>query len=304
MEERINKSKDMTEIDVPNTVQVIYDYKNNIVVFRYTHSETRIRSPCYVREIDSEYDPKQLEYDIQSEWQKPNEFSSTTRKWKFTEREVPSYMTSSSRVQDMCSGTQIYWMEVTADTHIEKRQITGTSRELILIIPITIFGNPCNIFVYLETISGIPVGISFSQPECTLMTTTTSSMLTSTLSSLTTSSASITSSSTTSTSMTVTSLTTASDPTTSTSLMTTSTPTASTTTDTTASVTSTASITPTPTPTSSVEMTSTSTAQNSTPTTSTPFTTTMTPSTATSTATTTISPTTSTPTATSTEPPC
>ncbi|XP_052245452.1 uncharacterized protein LOC127854452 [Dreissena polymorpha] len=217
MEERMNKSKDMTEIDVPNTVQIIYDYKNNLAVFRYTYSESKIRDRCYARAIDSEFDPKQLGYDTESEGQNPNEFISTTRKWKFTEREVPSFMTSSSRVQDMCGGTQIYWMEVMDDTQIEKRD--AHTRELILILPVSLIGIPCNIFVYLERNSlGIPVGITFSTPDCTPLTTTTSATTTAT----STTTASTPTTPTSSATTTVTSTTTAS-----TTSMTTTTPTTS-----------------------------------------------------------------------------
>ncbi|KAH3842936.1 uncharacterized protein LOC127876811 [Dreissena polymorpha] len=123
MEEKVNKTKDMTEIHVPNSVHVIYDYVNGISVERFTDVTTKIRGPCYVRFINSSKTNISPDTDQTTDDSGPYNNKVDSQQWRFTDRKVPSYLTSAPRVQEMCKDTDIFWMEKMPESSIQKRSL-------------------------------------------------------------------------------------------------------------------------------------------------------------------------------------
>ncbi|KAH3837131.1 uncharacterized protein LOC127877456 [Dreissena polymorpha] len=132
MEEKVNKTKDMTEIHVPNSVHIIYDYTNGISVERFTDVQTKIRGPCYVKFLNSSKTNISPDTDQTTDDSGPYENKVDSQHWRFTDRKVPSYLTSAPRVQEMCKGTDIFWMEKMPESSIQKRQTDGYECSLII----------------------------------------------------------------------------------------------------------------------------------------------------------------------------
>ncbi|KAH3837094.1 uncharacterized protein LOC127877450 [Dreissena polymorpha] len=132
MEEKVNKTKDMTEIHVPNSVHVIYDYVNGISVERFTDVQTKIRGPCYVRFLNSSKTNISPDTDQTTDDAGPYDNKVESQHWKLTDRKVPSYLTSAPRVQEMCKDTDIFWMEEVPESSIQKRQASGYQCNLII----------------------------------------------------------------------------------------------------------------------------------------------------------------------------
>ncbi|KAH3720014.1 hypothetical protein DPMN_062904 [Dreissena polymorpha] len=122
LEEKVTKTKDCVEIDVPNSLQSVYDYRRGIVVERYTDLNTKLRTPCYVRYINTTTDPgPNITMDDTDEIvDNPEERS--TQQWLFTQRVVPWDLVSSPRVQELCRGTSIFWMDAVKQSTVQKRQ--------------------------------------------------------------------------------------------------------------------------------------------------------------------------------------
>ncbi|XP_052769784.1 uncharacterized protein LOC128209679 [Mya arenaria] len=84
-------------------------------------STQKNRGPCYAAYID-EMDPKpDTQFAEQGQMPTPAGEPEIKQQWRFTDTKVPSNLANSTNVQKMCQGTDIFWMEKSADTGLEKR---------------------------------------------------------------------------------------------------------------------------------------------------------------------------------------
>ncbi|WAR15540.1 hypothetical protein MAR_005645 [Mya arenaria] len=122
VEEMITQTQDEVLVDVPNSVHMVYDYKHGLVFRRYTDTNTKKRGPCYAAYI-GEMDPKpDTQFAEEGQMPAPTGEPEIKQQWRFTDNKVPSNLASSPNVQNMCQDTDIFWMEKTADTGLEKRE--------------------------------------------------------------------------------------------------------------------------------------------------------------------------------------
>ncbi|WAR12677.1 hypothetical protein MAR_026857 [Mya arenaria] len=122
VEEMITQKQDEVLVDVPNSVHMVYDYKHGLVFRRYTDMNTKKRGPCYAAYI-GEMDPKpDTQFAEEGQMPAPTGEPEIKQQWRFTDNKVPSNLASSTNVQNMCQDTDIFWMEKTADTGLEKRE--------------------------------------------------------------------------------------------------------------------------------------------------------------------------------------
>ncbi|XP_045203433.2 uncharacterized protein LOC123556619 isoform X1 [Mercenaria mercenaria] len=138
VEEETNVTKTEVDIRVPNVAEIIYDYKNGLVVTRFEDSETNVQSVCFAQFMNETESPstdtdKYTDGEVDLYEQKSDEEAESV-KWTNTNKEVPRHMISEN-VARMCEGTKIYWMEKASGDGISKRQTCSSIRRVIICYP-------------------------------------------------------------------------------------------------------------------------------------------------------------------------
>lgn len=111
-------------IKAPNVVEMVFDYKNGVIVERFVDSESKLKSDCYARALNQTSAPttdaeryQDQEIDLN---QMPQEES--RQKWVATPLMLAKHLVSEN-VAEMCNDTEIFWMEGVEETVKEKREV-------------------------------------------------------------------------------------------------------------------------------------------------------------------------------------
>lgn len=109
----VPRKEDDVAIYVPDKEEIVYDFANRLVVYRFVEEDTGEMGPCYARAMEEGETyvakPKRITEGILDEWQ-------------VTTRKVPEDLIS-KQVDKMCKNTDVFWLEKYGAGAIAKRAV-------------------------------------------------------------------------------------------------------------------------------------------------------------------------------------
>ncbi|XP_045203439.2 uncharacterized protein LOC123556624 [Mercenaria mercenaria] len=150
VEEETKVTETEVDVRVPNVAEVIYDFKNGLVVQRFASRETNAQTTCYAQYMNETQapntDPERYSDGEMDLYKKDSAEGTESVKWRITNKEVPDYMISEN-VARMCEGTKIFWMEKVQGDKINKRETCGNKYYYYYCVSYTY---PCSYFCRLN----------------------------------------------------------------------------------------------------------------------------------------------------------